>query len=93
MAYQLVPPDDQRQDLAEEAIQTWKDHSTSMLSGTADGFLLHLWCQIIPQAERQLLLLRQSHENPTFSAYIYLKGAHDYITLPFPLIGMEMLIH
>ena len=26
MDYQLVPPDDHRRNLAEKAIQTWKDH-------------------------------------------------------------------
>ena len=38
MDYQLVPPDDHRRNLAEKAIQTWKDHFISALSGTADDF-------------------------------------------------------
>ena len=59
MTYQLVPPDDHRRNIAEKAIQTWKDHFVSTLSGTADNFPLHLWCQLIPQMEHQLNLLRQ----------------------------------
>ena len=43
MTYQLVPPDDHRRNLAERAIQTWKNHFFSVLSGTASTFLLHLW--------------------------------------------------
>ena len=57
MTYQLVPPDDHRRNLAEKAIQTWKDHFIAALSGTAEKFPLHLWCQTLPQMERQLNLL------------------------------------
>ena len=56
--YQLLPPDDHRQNISEKAIQFWKDHFISILSGTAENFPLHLWCQVIQQAERQLLMLR-----------------------------------
>eukprot|EP00804_Cyclotella_cryptica_P015207 CCRYP_000733-RA/>CCRYP_000733-RA protein AED:0.43 eAED:0.26 QI:0/0/0/1/1/1/3/0/840 len=42
MTYQLVPPNDHRRNIAEKAIQTWKDHFVSALSGTADNFPLHL---------------------------------------------------
>ena len=74
MTLQLVPPDDHRRNLAEKAIQTWKDHFISALSGTAASFPEHLWCQIIPQAEHQLLLLRQSKTNPKISAYAHMYG-------------------
>jgi hypothetical protein len=93
MSYQLVPPDDHRRNLAEKAIQTWKDHFIAALSGTADKFPLHLWCQTLPQMERQLNLLRQSHTNPKISAYAQLYGHHDYNALPFVPIGMEALVH
>ena len=42
MTYQLVPPDDHRRNIAERAIQTWKDHFVGVLSGTSDTFPLHL---------------------------------------------------
>ncbi len=69
MSYQLVPPDNHRHNLAEKAIQTWKDHFIAALGGTADKFPLHLWCQTLQQMEHQLNLLRQSHTNPKISAY------------------------
>ena len=78
MDYQLVPPDDHRRNLAKKAIQTWKDHFVAVLSGTADNFPIHLWCQIIPQMERQLILLSQSNSNPKISTYAHLHGHHDY---------------
>ena len=64
-----------------------------VLSRTADTFPLHLWCQAIPQMERQLLLLRQSNSNPKISAYAQVYGQHDYDATPFVPIGMETLVH
>jgi hypothetical protein len=59
MTYELVPPDDHQHNMAEKAIQTLKDHFVGVLSGCAPTFLLHLWCQLLPQVEQQLLLLQQ----------------------------------
>ena len=79
--------------MAERAIQTWKDHFVGVLIGTNETFTLHLWCQVIPQDERQLLLLQQSCINPKISAYAHIYGAHDYNTAPFVPICMETLVH
>ena len=74
MTYQLVPPDNHRRNIAERAIQTWKNHFVSVLSGAASAFPLHLWCQVIPQAERQLLLLSHSNVNTHISFYAHVYG-------------------
>ena len=89
MSYQLVPPDVHCQNIAEREIQTWKSHWIGILAGTAATFPLHLWCQIIPQAERQLLLLSETNLNPNISAYAYVYGQHYYNAAPFVPIGME----
>jgi len=62
-------------------------------SGTADKFPLHLWCQLIPQMERQLNLLHQSHSNPKISSYAHLSGHHNYKCHSFVPIRMEALVH
>ena len=62
------------------------------MSGIATTFPLHLWCQAIPQVERQLLLLRQSNVNPTISAYAHVYGPHEYNAEPFVPILMETLV-
>eukprot|EP00804_Cyclotella_cryptica_P021899 CCRYP_000854-RA/>CCRYP_000854-RA protein AED:0.35 eAED:0.33 QI:0/0/0/1/1/1/2/0/417 len=93
LTYQLVPPDDHRRNVAEKAIQTWKDHFIAVLSGTADKFPPHLWCQLILHMERQLFLLHQSNAKSKISAYDHLYGPHNYNALPFVLLGMEALIH
>ena len=93
MTYRLVPPDNNHHNMAEKAIQFWKDHFVAVLSGASSTFPLRLWCQAIPQAEQQLLLLHQSNTNPNISSYSHLYGAHDYSALPFVPIGMETLVH
>ena len=71
MTYQLVIPDDRCLKISEKVIQTWKDYFVSVVSGGAATFPQHLWCQAIPQAERQLMLLRQSNIHPTISTYAH----------------------
>ena len=69
ISYQLVPPDARLRNISERAIQMWKSHFIGILAGTAATFPLHLWCEIITQAKRQLLLLSQTNLNPNISAY------------------------
>ena len=57
MTYHLVPPDNRRRNIAKRYIQMWKNHFVRVISGAAATSPLHLWCQAIPQAERQFLLL------------------------------------
>ena len=70
-----------------------KTHFIGVLRGTAATSPRHLWCQAILQAERQLLLLRQSNVFPKISAYAHVYGAHDCNAAPFVPIGMESLVH
>ena len=93
MAYELVPPDNHRRNLAEKAIQTWKDHFVAVLSGTADSFPMHLWDRVLRQAELQLAMLRQTNTNPKVSTYTQLYGPHNYNAKPFVPIGMEAMVH
>ncbi len=78
MTYELVPPDEHRRNMAEKAIQTFKDHFVGVLSGCTPSMPIHLWCQLLPQVERQLLLLRQSRAHPNLSAYAHVYEQHDY---------------
>eukprot|EP00804_Cyclotella_cryptica_P014540 CCRYP_004834-RA/>CCRYP_004834-RA protein AED:0.38 eAED:0.43 QI:0/0/0/1/0/0/2/0/284 len=92
MSYQLVPPNDHQRNIAEKAIQTWKDHFIAIISGTDTKFPLHLWCQLLPQMERQLSLLQQSNEYPHISSHTHLYDHHDYNAQPFVPLCMEALV-
>ena len=89
----LVPPNNHRRNIAKTSIHTCKYHFIGVLSGAAESFLEHLWCQVIPQAERQFLLLRQSKSNPKNSAYAHMYGPYNYDTTHFFPVGMENLVH
>ena len=93
MTYQLVPPNDHRCNLAENSIQTWKDHLIGVMRGILESFPAHLWCQATPKAEWHLLLLRKSNVNPKISTYDDVYSPHDYNAAHFLPIGMETLVH
>jgi hypothetical protein len=78
----------------QKAIQTFKDHFVGVLSSCTPSMPIHLWCQLLPQVERQLHLLCQSQAHPNLSAYAhYVYEHHDYNWHPFVPIGMEALVH
>jgi len=90
MTYQLVPPNDHRRNIAEKAIQTFKVHFISIICGADKSFPLHLWCQLLPQAEHTLNMLCPSRVTPTVSAYAYLCGQHDYNANPYAPLGCKV---
>ncbi len=90
MTYQLVPPHDHRRNIAEKGIQTFKNHFVAIICGADKDFPLHLWCQLLPQAEHTLNLLRPARICPTVSAYAYLWGPHDYNAHPFAPLGCKI---
>ena len=45
---QLVPPDNHWRNLAERAIQTFKNHFKAILAGVADNFPMNLWDRLLP---------------------------------------------
>ena len=92
MTYQLAPPDKYRLNISKKAIQFWKDHFISVFSGFAAIFPLHLWCQVIPQAENKSIMTTIKCQK-NISSYAHLHGNHDYPALPFVPSVMEALIH
>ena len=94
MSYQLVPPNDHRRNIAEKAIQVFKDHFISVLCGTAENFPMQLWDQLLPHAELQLSLLRKSRVDSTKSAYEVMYGKnHDYNANPWAPLGCAVQVH
>jgi hypothetical protein len=93
MMNELVPPDNHRSNLAERAIQTFKHHFISILSGVDDEFLLSLWCTLLEQTELTVNLLRQPNVAPIISAFAHVHSQHDYMKKPFALIGCAVQVH
>ena len=68
MTHELVPPNCQCRNMAEQAIQTFKNHFVAILSGVDDRFPLSLWCYLVQPAELNVNLLRQSNVAPKILA-------------------------
>ena len=93
MTHELVPPDCHRRNMAERAIQTFKNHFVAILSGVDDKFPLSLWCHLVRPAELTVNLLRQSNVAPKISAYAHVHGQHDYMRRPFAPLGCSVMAH
>jgi hypothetical protein len=55
--YQLVPPDNHRMNLAECAIQTFKNNFKVVIAGVDKTFPMQLWDRLLPQMVLTLNLL------------------------------------
>ena len=80
--FQLLPPHLHRQNSAERAIQTFKNHFIAGLASVNKKFSVHLWCRLLPHCLLTLNLLRPSRINPKLSAYSQLHGAFDFNRTP-----------
>jgi hypothetical protein len=87
---QLVPPDNHRQNLAEQAIQTFKNHFKAILAGVDDTFPMRLWDRLLPQMIIALNFLRQSNAVPTISAHQYV---FNYNNMPLAPMGCAVQLH
>ena len=93
VSYQLVPPNLHRNNAAEKAIGTFKDHFVSILCSCDPNFPMHLWCRLVAQATTTLNLLRKSNINPRLSAEAQLNGAFDYNATPLAPPGCKVVIY
>jgi hypothetical protein len=90
---QMVPPDNHQKNLAERAIQTFKNHFKAVIAGVDDNFPMNLWDRLLPQTILTLNLLHQSNIAPTVSAYQYIHGAFDYNKMPLAPMGCTVQTH
>jgi hypothetical protein len=72
ITFQLIPQYSQRQNAAERAIRSFKDHLIAGLCSTEKYFPMHLWDAILPQAVMTLNMLRTSRINPKLSAVTHI---------------------
>jgi hypothetical protein len=79
--------------LAERAIQTFKNHFKVVIVGVDKTFPMQLWDRLLPQLVLTLNLLQQSNVTPTVSAYQYVNRAFDYNKMPLAPTGCTVQIH
>jgi hypothetical protein len=77
ITFQLVPPYSHRQNSAERAIISFKDHLIAGLCSTDKSFTMHLWDRLLPQSVITLNMLRPSRINPKLLAATHIFGQYD----------------
>jgi hypothetical protein len=93
MTWELVPPNCHQRNMAERAIQTFKNHFVAILSGVDDKFPLSLWCHLVQPSELTVNLLQQSNVVPKILAYAHVHGQHNYMRRLFAPLGCAVLAH
>jgi hypothetical protein len=91
--FQRVPFHVHRQNSAERAIQTWKNHFCAGLATCDPKFPLTEWGLLMPQADITLNLLRSSRGQPKLSAHACLCGAFDFNQSPLAPPGTRAVVH
>ena len=89
----MVPPHSHRRNLAERAIQTWKNHFKAGLATTDPNFPLTAWDHLVPQANITLNLLRLARTNKALSAYAYVYGNFNFNATPLAPPGTKIVAH
>ena len=90
---QLVEPHNHRVNVAERAIQTFKDAFIAALATTDVDFPIQLWDKLTPQVQTCLNLMRQSRINPTMSAYESMYGPYDWNRYPLAPLGCKAIVY
>jgi hypothetical protein len=82
ITFQLLPTHRHRQNSAERAIRSFKDHLIAVLCSTDKYFPMHLWDILLPQAVMTLNMLRTSRINPKLSAATHIFGQYNFNRAP-----------
>ena len=91
--FELTPAGLHRQNMAEHAIQTFKNHFIARLCSTNAAFSLHLWDELLEQATITINLLHQSRLDPHLSAYTHAFQPFNYTRTPIAPPGIKVLVH
>ena len=93
MKFQLTPAQMHRKNIAERAIQTFKNHFITILAGANNEFPKNEWDLLLPQSETTINMLRSSRINPRLSAEEQMNGTFDYNTNPMAPLGIKVLAY
>lgn len=91
VTYKLVPPHLHRENTAERALQTFKSHFITFLSGLDPNFSISQWDRLLFQAQLTLNLMQTSHLNPKLSAWTFLFRNFNLTALQLIPLEQELL--
>ena len=91
--YQLVTPYSHCRNLAERAIQSYKNHFKSGMASVDPNFPLSEWDCLIEQANITINLLRTARVNPALSAYAFIFGTFNFSATPLAPPGTKVVAY
>ena len=91
--FQLDPRHMHRQNAAERAIITYKNHFISGLLATDPYLPISEWDRLLSQCVITLNLLQNSRLNQDLSAYAYLFGPYYFNKYPMAPPGNRLIVH
>ena len=92
--YQYVPPHCHRALRAERAIRSAKNHIIATLCTADEDFPMHMWDELLEQAEISLNHLRGCRSNMAISAYEGMHGRpYDFLAHPIAPPGIKIQVH
>lgn len=93
-SYQLLPPHTHRCNLAERAIQTFKNHFKAGRASVDPNFPLSEWDRLLTkQANITLNILQSARSNLKLSAHAYMFGEFDFAATPLAPPGTNIAAH
>ncbi len=90
---QLIELHNHRVNVAERAIQTFKDAFIAALATTDSDFPLQLWDRLTPQVHDILNMMRTLRINPAILAYEAINGQYNWNRYPLPPLGCKIIIY
>jgi hypothetical protein len=75
------------------AVRMWKNHFTAGIAGIPSLFLIANWCQLTPQNDMTLNMMRPCCLNPLLSAHKAMEGLFLFDATPLALLGTKVLVH
>ena len=80
--FQFAPPAIHRQNAAERAVRTWKNHFISGIASLPNEFPISNWCWLIPQCNINLNLMQPCRQNRPLLAHTDLHGEFHFDATP-----------
>eukprot|EP00957_Ditylum_brightwellii_P047191 3584002-Ditylum_brightwellii.AAC.1 len=93
MNFQLAPPHNHCRNVAERAIQTFKNHFIARLCSVHSNFPIQVWDKLLPQAVLTLNLLHPSQINQRLPAELQLNSIFDHNATPLAPPGIMVIVH
>jgi hypothetical protein len=87
---QYMPPDMHCTNPAKGAVRTWKNHFTAGITGILPLFTIANWCQLTPQSNMTLNMMRPCRLNPLLSAHKEMEGSFLFDAMPLALLGTDI---